>query len=135
MNPPAQDTDAELAPATPQGGIIRKPAEFRAEPQPWGRLVWMVSSELGNSETMTVGTCYIDVGRANPRHYHPNCDEILRVVRGTIEHSVGDQRVVMNEGDVISIPTGAVHNARNVGEVEAELAIMFSTGTREVVGE
>ena len=44
-----------------------------------------------NSDTMTVGRCYIDPGCANPRHHHPNCDEILVVVHGSVEHSAGDE--------------------------------------------
>ncbi|GAA1566344.1 MULTISPECIES: cupin domain-containing protein [Kribbella] len=105
------------------------------EEQPWGRLEWMVSAALGNSSTMTVGRCYIRPGEQNPRHYHPNCDEVLHVLQGTIEHTVDDDKVRMGPGDTISIPTGALHNARNVGEDEAVFVICFSTPNRETVGE
>jgi quercetin dioxygenase-like cupin family protein len=107
----------------------------KAEPQPWGRLVWMVSGAIGNSETMTVGRCYIDEGSANPRHFHPNCDEVLHVLSGSIEHSLGDEMVAMEAGDTISIPQGAMHHARNVGTGEAVFVITFSSPDRQVVGE
>ncbi|WP_427892370.1 cupin domain-containing protein [Kribbella sp. GL6] len=110
-------------------------AAVTVEEQPWGRLEWMVSAALGNSGTMTVGRCYIRPGEQNPRHYHPNCYEVLHVLQGTIEHTVGDDRVAMGPGDTISIPTGAVHNARNVGLDEAIFVICFSTPNRETVGE
>jgi quercetin dioxygenase-like cupin family protein len=106
---------------------------------PWGRLEWYVSAEIGNSETMTVGKCLVDVGQENGRHYHPNCDEVLTVLRGRIIHSWNDEERVMDVGDVISIPQGVVHNARNIGNVVAELAISFSSAYRrtcdELVGE
>ncbi|TDC02058.1 cupin domain-containing protein [Nonomuraea longispora] len=101
----------------------------------WGRLEWMVSGRLGNSATMTVGRCHIAPGQANPRHYHPNCDEVLHVLQGTIEHAAGDQRVAMGPGDTISIPAGVVHNATNVGDDEAVFVISFSSADRRTVGE
>jgi quercetin dioxygenase-like cupin family protein len=114
---------------------VARPAEYDVEETPWGRLVWMVSGRRGNSTTMTVGKCFIRPGEANPRHYHPNCDEVLYVVRGTIEHSVGDEVTRMGPGDVVSIPSGELHNARNVGSDEAEFVISFSSPDRQTVGE
>lgn len=105
------------------------------ETQSWGRLEWMVSGALGNSETMTVGRCHIAPGEANPRHYHPNCDEVLHVLRGTIEHTVDDELISMGPGDTISIPTGAWHNARNVGTDDAVFVITFSSADRQAIGE
>ncbi|MEV0291355.1 cupin domain-containing protein [Kribbella sp. NPDC050820] len=105
------------------------------EDQLWGRLEWMASGALGNSDTMTVGRCYIRPGESNPRHYHPNCDEVLHVLQGTIEHSLDDEVVTMGPGDTISIPSGALHNARNVGTDDAIFVISFSTPDRQTVGE
>ncbi len=114
---------------------LARESEHEVEETPWGRLVWMVAGRLGNSTTMTVGRCYIDPGQANPRHYHPNCDEVLHVLQGTIEHSAGDERVRMGPGDTISIPTGVVHNARNIGREQAVFVISFSSADRQTVGE
>jgi quercetin dioxygenase-like cupin family protein len=113
---------------TPAGKVV-------VDPQAWGRLEWMVSGAIGNSDTMTVGRCTIDPGQQNPPHYHPNCDEVLHVVSGTIDHRLGDEQLPMSAGDTISIPAGTVHNARNVGSEPAILMIAFSTPDREVVGE
>lgn len=115
--------------------LVARPSRNVTEDTPWGRLTWMVSGQQGNSKTMTVGRCLIRPGFANPRHHHPNCDEVLHVLQGTIAHSVGDEMVEMTSGDAISIPQGAVHNARNVGSVDAILLIVFSSPRREVVGE
>lgn len=117
-----------------RGGMTRRDAAV-VEPQAWGRLEWMVSGALENSDMLTVGKCFIDPGRNNPPHLHPNCDEVLHVLRGTIRHRVGDDHVEMGPGDTISIPAGAVHNASNIGNEEAEFLICFSTAYREVVGE
>jgi quercetin dioxygenase-like cupin family protein len=112
---------------------VGRAGQHLVEPMPWGRLEWSVSARLGNSETMTIGTCFIEPGSQNGRHYHPNCDEVLRVVRGRIIQSYDGVEVEMNEGDVVSIPSGVVHHARNIGAAEAELAISFSSAYRETV--
>jgi len=102
---------------------------------PWGRLIWQVSGQLGNSETLTVGRCILDPGQANSRHQHPDCDEVLEVLAGSIVHTWGDKEVAMDQGDVISIPAGLVHNARNTGDGAAELLIVFSTPNRTAIAE
>lgn len=115
--------------------VIMRAGESLVEEHDWGRLVWMVSGKLGNSDKLTVGTCTIKPGCANPAHYHPNCDEVLHVLHGVIEHRVGDEYVQLSAGDTISIPTGQIHNARNVGTDNAELVISFSSADRQTVGE
>jgi quercetin dioxygenase-like cupin family protein len=114
---------------------VSRVASNQIDEADWGRLEWMVAGWLGNSDTMTVGRCYIDPGCANPRHHHPNCDEILVVIHGSVEHSAGDELVALDSGDAISIPAGVVHNARNVGEDQAFLLITFSSAYRETVKE
>lgn len=101
----------------------------------WGRIVWQTSRSLGNSTTMTFGLVTINAGQSNPRHRHPNCDEILHVLSGQIEHTLGDERLIMNAGDTISIPTGEWHNAAALGDQDAQMVICFSSADRETEGE
>jgi uncharacterized cupin superfamily protein len=49
----------------------------------------------------------IKAGQANPRHRHPNCDEILHLISGRLEHTLGDERMILELGDSISIPTAS----------------------------
>lgn len=116
-------------------GALVHPDSFTVEEQEWGRLVWMVDGATGTSDTMTIGRCYINPGQNNPRHLHPNCDEVLYVLRGTLEHTIDDDAFPMQAGDIVSIPTGHWHNARNVGDEVAELVICFNTPDRQTIGE
>jgi quercetin dioxygenase-like cupin family protein len=116
-------------------GGLTKVQDIVIEPQAWGRLEWMVSGALGNSGTLTVGKCYILPGKQNPPHFHPNSDEVLHVLRGTIRHRIDNEYLGMNAGDTVSIPQYAVHNAQNLGPDVAEFVIVFSTATRQVVVE
>jgi quercetin dioxygenase-like cupin family protein len=98
---------------------------------PWGRITWLVAGSIGNSDKLTFGTVLIKAHHANPIHRHPNCDEILHVVCGKIEHTLGDKRFVMKAGDTISIPAGILHNARALGDTDAEMVICFSSADRQ----
>jgi quercetin dioxygenase-like cupin family protein len=114
---------------------LKKQREHQSIPMEWGHLEWYVSAEIGNSETMTVGKCVLNPGQANGRHSHPTCDEILQVLKGKVIHTWNGEEFEMNEGDVVSIPSGVVHNARNVGDGVAELSISFSSAYRTTVDE
>jgi len=102
----------------------------------WGALTWFASRPLGNSEDMTVGRCILKVGEGNPRHYHPNCSEILVVMKGRIIHTgPNGEDVEMNEGDTVTIPANIWHCAKNIGDCEAHLFIAFSSADRRTIGE
>ncbi len=98
---------------------------------PWGKLTWLASRKLGNSTTMTFGRVIIPADQTNPRHRHPNCDEILHLLSGRIEHSMGDEKFILEAGDTISIPAGVWHNASSLDGDDAEMVICFSSADRE----
>jgi len=56
-----------------------------------------------------------DPGYVSPRHTHPG-EEIIYVLDGTLEYQVeGKAPVTLKPGDVLFIPAGTIHAARNVG--------------------
>ena len=61
-------------------------------------------------------------GASFPRHKHPG-EEIIYVLTGAIEYEVDGKPVIVKAGDVLFVPDGVVHAARNIGgEPAAELA-------------
>jgi quercetin dioxygenase-like cupin family protein len=62
-------------------------------------------------------------GTTAARHTHPG-EEIIYVLEGTWEYTVeGKPPVTLKAGDVLFIPAGTIHSARNVGTGRAaELA-------------
>ncbi len=61
-------------------------------------------------------------GASFPRHRHPG-EEAIYVITGTIEYEVAGKWVTVKAGDVLFVPDGVVHAARNPGtEPAAELA-------------
>src|SRR5437879_11480506 len=64
-----------------------------------------------------------DPGYVAPRHTHPG-EEIIYVLEGTLEYQVeGKPPMTLKAGEVLFIPAGTVHAAKNVGSGNgAELA-------------
>jgi len=62
-------------------------------------------------------------GKAFGMHLHPG-EEIINVLKGSLEYVIeGEQPVVLKAGDVLFIPAGKNHSAKNVGKKTAsELA-------------
>src|SRR5712671_2931563 len=62
-------------------------------------------------------------GAAFGRHTHPG-EEIIYVLEGTLEYEIeGKPPATLKAGDVLFIPAGTIHAAKNVGSVKAsELA-------------
>lgn len=110
---------------------VCKAADAESMDAPWGSLRWLASSKIGNSTTMTFGRVTLPAGQGSPMHRHPNCDEILHLLSGKIEHTLEDQRFILEPGDTISIPTGLWHNATVLSETDAELIICFSSADRQ----
>lgn len=65
----------------------------------------------------------IDPGAIAPRHSHPG-EEVIYVLEGLLEYQIdGKPPVTLKAGEVLFIPTGTIHAAKNVGQGNgAELA-------------
>lgn len=100
--------------------------------QPWGWIRWTINAQIDPSATMTVGVVYLKPNQTNPLHIHPNSDEILIVVEGTLEHRMGNGWVKMGPGDTIRIPKGAKHNART-GNEPCKVVVVYDTAHRQFV--
>ena len=63
-----------------------------------------------------------DPGYAAPMHTHPG-EEIIYVIEGTLEYEIGGKVVTVKAGDVLFVPAGTPHTAKNIGSTNgAELA-------------
>jgi len=93
-------------------------------PQPPG----VTRTELQRHDLSTPGREAIQMriaiapGVTFPDHSHPG-EEIIYVLEGTFEYRVEGRPVTVGAGEVLFIPAGTVHAARNIGSGNAvELA-------------
>jgi len=55
---------------------------------------------------------------------------VLYLLKGRLNHTLGDKTITMSAGDVITIPPGIFHNAACTGAEDAEMIVVYSQGTR-----
>jgi quercetin dioxygenase-like cupin family protein len=96
----------------------------------WGSLTWLAGQKIGNAQGLTLGRVVIRKGKSNPRHSHPDCEEVLYLLRGRLEHTVGDEKAILELGDTITLDAGVPHNATSIGDEDADMIVAYSSGTR-----
>ena len=99
----------------------------------WGNIQWLVSGDRMANAQITFGYVEIQPGRKNPRHYHPNSDEVLFLIEGELNHSLGDDVVHLTAGAAIFIPQSMPHDAFNPGDKTARMVVAYPTGERQMV--
>ena len=109
--------------------VLAKPEERERIEQPWGSLRWLFDGERTPGTEMTLGVVEIAPGETNPRHFH-DCEEMLYLVEGELEHAVGAKWVRMRAGDAIRLPKGTPHQARNVGSGTARMIVAYDAPFR-----
>lgn len=99
----------------------------------WGNIQWLVSGDLMADAKITFGYVEIEPGQKNPRHYHPNSDEVLYLLEGELHHSLGEEVVHLTAGTAIFIPQEMPHDAFNPGPKTARMVVAYPTGERQMV--
>lgn len=93
-------------------------------PQPGVRRIDLQRHDLsGGGREVIQARVEVDPGSESTRHRHPG-EEIIYVLEGSLEYEVeGRPPATLRAGDVLFVPAGKVHLARNVGATRAaELA-------------
>lgn len=106
------------------------PADFT-----WGRITWLHNGDTG-AGGLTVGEVVINSGQCNPVHAHPNCEEVLYLISGELDHTCGDEGTYhLTPGMSIRIPAGIKHNATCTSDEPARMVVAYDSAYREMVGE
>lgn len=99
----------------------------------WGSIQWLCSGDLFPDAQQTFGHVRILPGHKNPQHYHPNSDEMLLLLEGQLDHTLGDETFHLTPGMSIHIPQGVLHDAFNHGDSTALMIVAYPTSDRRVV--
>jgi quercetin dioxygenase-like cupin family protein len=108
-------------------------AKADAQRFPWGSITWLCSGELQADAETTFGYVEIRPGMKNPKHLHPNSDEVLFLIEGELDHSLGDTVHHLKAGMAIHIPRGVEHDAVNTSGTTARMVVSYPTPDRQVV--
>ncbi|WP_337101111.1 cupin domain-containing protein [Paenibacillus sp. YIM B09110] len=114
---------------------LSKPEEGRVADMGWGKIQWLCGKEIDPDAEMTFGMVYIEAGKENNRHIHPNCEEIIFVLSGECDHTLGDDVYHLEPGMMLRIPRGVPHNARVTSWEPCRMIITYSSADRQTIGE
>jgi len=109
---------------------VRRNVGAAAERTGFGSVEWAVRAGHPDGAEQTVGLATFDAGESNVEHVHPNCEEVVYVLDGEVEHTLGDQRVTLRAGDLIVVPRGVPHQLRNTGDAPVRAYVVFSSPER-----
>ena len=124
------DLPVDTTPTVELQKVLRRADQHTVITEDWGTLRWLANRQIGNAEGLTLGRVTIKAGQTNPRHRHPNCEEVLYLLKGRLRHTLGDKSFTMSAGDVITIAPGVFHNAACIGAEDADMIVVYSQGTR-----
>lgn len=96
----------------------------------WGSLRLLADKDTLNSDKLTLARVIIERGHSNPRHSHPDCYELLHLLRGRLEYVIAEDHVILEPGDTIAIPAGVPHYGIALGDEDAEMIVAYSAGER-----
>lgn len=100
------------------------------ETQPVGEgleVAFPVHSGTGAAASATVWMEIAPGG--NVGEHTDSAEELLYVVRGEVEASVGDENGILRAGDLALVPAMAPHSLRNVGLEDARVLGFFASST------
>ena len=86
----------------------------------------LVDAEHG-SHSLRIGELTLEPNSRVPRHVHPNTEEAMVILEGTLDALVGKERVTVGPGDSVLAPAGSVHGFVNRYERPATLIFVFPT--------
>ena len=102
----------------------------RQQSEPWGRMDWLVDDALQPGAGLSLARMTLAPAAAAPGHRHPNCNEVIHVVDGSVELTIDGKRHRLDAGDTKFIPAGSAHGMRNAGADAAVMIVCYSAGCR-----
>ena len=113
--------------------IIRHQDLAKKEGSSPGLEVRLLVDEEQGSHSLRVGELTIAPKSRVPRHIHPNAEEAMIILEGTLDAILGNQRMTVGPGHTVVAPAGAVHGFLNRYEEPARLLFVFPSHEVESV--
>ena len=96
-------------------------AETAPEVLDWGSLRWMSHPPSTSAKQLTVIEVTLSPGKGHDFHRHPEQEEVIYVIDGSVEQWLDREKRILGPGDSVFIDADVVHASFNVGNGEAKL--------------
>jgi quercetin dioxygenase-like cupin family protein len=100
-------------------------SETTPEVLDWGRLGWLCNPPTTGARALTVIDVTLAPGKGHNFHKHPDQEEVILCIAGSVEQWVEREKRILAPGDSAFIPAGVVHASFNVGAEEAKVVAIL----------
>ena len=98
----------------------------------WGRLGWLSNPPNTGARQLTVIDVALSPGKGHNFHKHPDQEEVILVVAGSVEQWVDREKRILGPGDSAFIPGDVVHASFNVGSSDAKIVAILGPCVGEI---
>ena len=97
----------------------------------WGELAWISRPSTTGSGQITEALVTLAPGFGHDFHRHPQQEEVLYLLSGTIEQWIEKEKRTISPGDAVFVGRGVVHASFNTGTVDARFLVVLSPSAGE----
>ncbi len=83
----------------------------------------LLGGQDGRSRGLVHGIAYLEAGKVEGAHHHPDADETIHVLAGSGEARLDRMSTPLEKGDTVFVPAGTVHEWRGG---EAGMTFLYS---------
>ncbi|MDR0621726.1 MAG: cupin domain-containing protein [Deltaproteobacteria bacterium] len=95
----------------------------------WGKLQWLSEPRVTGADYMTTGIVTLEPGKGHAKHNHPDCAEILFILKGVGEQTIfsdtGEQKKTVVPGELIHLKPSEYHSTFNTGTENLEILAVY----------
>ena len=96
-------------------------AEADREQLDWGALAWLSRPATTGANDLVVIEVNLSPGGGHNFHKHPEQEEVIYVIEGTVEQWLRDEKRMLSSGDSVFIGADVVHASFNTSSDSARL--------------
>ena len=98
-------------------------SETPTEELDWGKLTWLSRPQATGSKQLTVINVELSPGNGHAFHKHPDQEEVILCLSGTVEQWIGEEKRILGPGDAVFLDADVVHATYNDSNEPAQLMV------------
>ncbi len=114
------------------GGLKRKnfilSSRAQVEKLDWGEFTWICRPKTTGARQLVVCHVVVYPGKGHNFHKHPDQEEVIYLLEGTLEQWLKKEKKLIEAGDSIFIPRNTVHASFNISSEPARAIAILSPG-------
>ena len=111
--------------STVKGKFIQS-QEVERDHLDWGVIGWLSRPETTGGKDIVAMEVSLSPGYGHDFHKHPEQEEVIYVIEGSVEQWLEDKKQTLNAGDSVFIAADVVHASFNVSAEPAKLFVTLS---------